>query len=246
MAIDLRAAFNHYFELVHVDNDALREEVFRLRYQVYVLETGFEQAEDFPDGLEQDAYDCRADHHLIRHRRTGLYAATARMILPLPDAPEKPFPMEQHCILYRGSGISDPEQRRHLGEVSRFAVSKAFKRRLGEAGTPIGVSEHVELHFEHDERRILPHLSLGLFAVEVRSMHNYGLTYCYAAMEPALHRLISRFGLLFHQIGPAIDYHGQRIPCLGDVRETLPNVKRIAPPVWDLITDGGKYTCNTE
>ena len=77
-------------------------------------------------------------------------------------------------------------------------------------------------------------------------MHNHHLTHCYAAMEPALHRLIGRFGLVFHQIGPVVDYHGQRIPCLGDVHEFLPNIKRVAPPVWELMTDGGRYTCGTE
>ncbi|MGQ9686814.1 MAG: PEP-CTERM/exosortase system-associated acyltransferase [Thiobacillaceae bacterium] len=246
MAIDLNAAFNEYFELLHADNDALREEVFRLRYQVYVVETGFERAVDFPDGLERDAYDSRSDHHLLRHRRTGLYAATARMILPVPEAPDRPYPMEQHCSIYTGAGVTDPQRRLRLGEVSRFAVSKSFKRRLGESGTLAGVTERADIHFEEDERRILPHISLGLLAVELRSMHNHGLTHCYAAMEPALHRLISRFGLIFHQIGPVVDYHGQRIPCLGDVHEFLPNIKRVAPPVWDLMTDGGRYTCGTE
>jgi N-acyl amino acid synthase of PEP-CTERM/exosortase system len=104
----------------------------------------------------------------------------------------------------------------------------------------------VDLYLEEDERRILPHLSLGLFAVWTRMMHRNGLTLCYAVMEPALHRLIGRSGLVFHPIGPVVEYHGQRIPCLGDMREILPNIKRVAPPVWDLMTDAGRYTCGTE
>jgi N-acyl amino acid synthase of PEP-CTERM/exosortase system len=247
MTINLKATFDQYFEMVPADTDVLREEVFRLRYQVYVVETGFERAEHHPEGLERDAYDARSDHYLLRHRRTGSYAATARMILPDPGDPYTDYPVELHCKFDEGAGVRDPERRRLLGEVSRFAVSKNFKKRLGEAGTLTGVAEsNVDLYLEEDERRILPHLSLGLFAVWTRMMHRNGLTLCYAVMEPALHRLIGRSGLVFHPIGPVVEYHGQRIPCLGDMREILPNIKRVAPPVWDLMTDAGRYTCGTE
>lgn len=246
MATDLITAFNQYFELLLADNDHLREEVFRLRYQVYVVETGFERAEEHPNGIERDAFDDRSQHYLLRHRATDAYAATARVILPDPSAPLAPFPIESHCHFHEGRAVRDPEERRRLGELSRFAVSKAFKKRLGEAGSATGISDDVEMYFEPDERRILPHLSLGLFAAELRMMHTHGLTRCYAVMEPALYRLISRFGVSFQQIGPIVDYHGQRIPCLGEVNEFLPNIKRVARPVWELMTDAGRYTCGTE
>jgi N-acyl amino acid synthase of PEP-CTERM/exosortase system len=246
MTTDLHGAFNGYFEFLHADTDELRNEVFKLRYQVYVVETGFERHEDCPGGLERDCFDEHSDHYLLRHRRTGVFAATARMILPNPSDPLVTFPIETHCSFHEGMGISDPEVRRRAGEVSRFAVTKSFKKRVGEVGTLIGLSDNVEINFEEDERRVLPHLSLGLLAVELRMMHNHGLTHCYAVMEPALYRLISRFGVIFRQIGPLAEYHGQRIPCLGDVNEFLPNIKRVAKPVWDLMTDMGRYTCGTD
>ena len=154
MATDLCSAFNQYFDLLPADNDQLREEVFRLRYQVYVVETGFERAEDHPNGLERDAFDTRSDHYLLRHRATGVYAATARMILPDSSAPLAAFPIETHCQFHKGLEKRDPEERRRLGEVSRFAVSRAFKKRVGEAGTPIGISGNVEMYFEPDERQM--------------------------------------------------------------------------------------------
>jgi N-acyl amino acid synthase of PEP-CTERM/exosortase system len=239
MTSDLIAAFSQYFELVHANTDEMREHVYALRYQVYVLETGFERAEDCFDGKERDAYDPRSDHYLIRHRRSGLFAATARLILSDPEAPEADYPIEHHCEFFEGAGISDPRIRRRLAEISRFAVSKAFKRRVGEAGTLAGVSENIDMYFEEDERRILPHLSLGLFAAVMRMVHTHQVTHCYAVMEPALHRLIGRFGVIFNPIGPSVDYHGLRIPCLGTVDEALPSIKRVAPSVWDLITERG-------
>jgi N-acyl amino acid synthase of PEP-CTERM/exosortase system len=245
METDLRAAFNRYFELLHANTDPLREEVFRLRYQVYVVETGFERSEDHPCGIERDRFDERSDHYLLRHRASGLYAATARLILPDLAAPSTLFPIERHCTFDERFAIRSPALRCRLGELSRFAVSKAFKKRIGEAGSLCGVASDVEMYFEPDERRVLPHLSLGLFAAELRMMHEHGLTHGYAVMEPALHRLLGRFGAAFEQIGPTVDYHGERIPCLGEVSKILPTIRRVARPVWELMTDAGRHTCGT-
>jgi N-acyl amino acid synthase of PEP-CTERM/exosortase system len=245
---DLISVFNEYFELVHADTNALRRQVYLLRYQVYVLETGFEReadctcVEEAGQGRicwEEDAFDARSDHYLVRHRRTGVYAATARLILPDPRNVFAPFPIETHCRLERP--VVDGAERAHLGEISRFAVSKVFKRRIGEAGTLAGVAKNVDMYFEDDERRALPHISLGLFAAILRMAHDHGITQCYAVMEPALLRLLGRFGILFHRIGPDVDYHGKRTPCLGTAAELLPNIRRVCPPVWDLITNRGEW-----
>ncbi len=247
MNTDLIAALNEYFELVHADTDALRMQVYLLRYQVYVVETGFERVEECRSGIdadgrpfhwEEDEFDVRSDHYLVRHRRTGLYAATARLILPDRDDLAAPFPIERHCPL--DQPVIDRDVRTRLGEISRFAVSKTFKRRLGEAGSLAGVAPNIEIYFEEDERRVLPHISLGLFAVVMRMVQQHGVTHCYAVMEPALLRLLARFGVIFNRIGPDVDYHGLRVPCLGTVDEALPSIRAVAPSVWDLITNRGE------
>ncbi len=243
---DLIAALDQFFELVHADTDELRMQVFLLRYQVYVLETGFEAESDCHSGLdenghpmhwEQDVFDDRSDHYLLRHRRTGVYAATARLILPSEVDVTAPFPIELHCPL--DNPVTDPILRGSLSEISRFAVSKVFKRRIGEHGTLAGVAENVDIYFEDDERRVLPHISLGLFAAVMRMVHEHRTTHCYAVMEPALLRLLGRFGMVFNRIGADVDYHGIRVPCIASTEEALPNIKKVAPSVWDLITNRG-------
>jgi N-acyl amino acid synthase of PEP-CTERM/exosortase system len=244
---DLIAAFNQFFELVHADTDELRMQVYLLRYQVYVLETGFESDADCRSGAdenghailwEQDAFDERSDHYLLRHRRTGVFAATARLILPSTLDVAAPYPIELHCPLE--NSVTDPTVRARLGEISRFAVSKVFKRRIGELGSLAGVAEDVEIYFEEDERRVLPHISLGLFAAVMRMVHEHHITHCYAVMEPALLRLLSRFGMVFNRIGSDVDYHGIRVPCITTAEEALPSIKKVAPSVWDLITNRGE------
>lgn len=244
---DLIAAFNQFFELVHADTDELRMQVYLLRYQVYVLETGFETVSDCRSGAdanghaivwEQDVFDERSDHYLLRHRRTGVYAATARLILPSPQDVTAPYPIELHCALE--NRVTDDAIRARLCEISRFAVSKVFKRRIGELGSLAGVANDIEIYFEEDERRVLPHISLGLFSAVMRMAHEHRVTHCYAVMEPALLRLLGRFGIVFNRIGPDVDYHGLRVPCLMTAEEALPNIKKVAPSVWDLITNRGE------
>ena len=59
------------------------EQVFRLRYQV-VVEKGWAKPENFPDGMEQDAYDERAVHILALD--DGRLIGTSRLVLPQPGS----------------------------------------------------------------------------------------------------------------------------------------------------------------
>jgi len=60
-------------------------------------------------------------------------------------------------------------------------------------------------------------------------------------MEPALLRLLGRFGVIFNRIGPDVEYHGKRVPCLGTMGEALPNIQKVCLPVWDLIINQGEW-----
>ncbi|MBN2701143.1 MAG: PEP-CTERM/exosortase system-associated acyltransferase [Methylohalobius sp. ZOD2] len=245
--LELRTKFYQYFELVPATSEALKREVYKLRFQVYCVETGFERREDcevFNDSgrkvfLEKDIYDRRSDHYLVRHRRTGLYAATVRLVLPDADDVLEPYPIESHCRLEKP--VTDRKIRPHLAEISRLAVSKEFKKRPGEAGTLAGIGPQPAVYFEADERRILPHMTVGLFAAIVRMTRDRDISHWYAVMEPALLRLLRLFGIRFAPIGPDADYHGVRRPCLAEVDRVLPMIRKVNPAVWDLITEGGKY-----
>jgi N-acyl amino acid synthase of PEP-CTERM/exosortase system len=69
----------------------------------------------------------------------------------------------------------------------------------------------------------------------------YGLTHCYAVMEAALIRFLAHIGINFTPIGPAVDYHGKRQPCIIEVKYLLEGVKNKNPEIWDLLTDRGTF-----
>src|SRR5919198_3994693 len=57
------------------------EELFRLRYRT-VVDQGWARPEEFPDGLERDAFDDRAVH--LGGWAGGALAACARLVFPEP------------------------------------------------------------------------------------------------------------------------------------------------------------------
>ena len=203
--------FNQYFEMVPAISDELKNEVYKLRYQVYCIENKFLNSEHYPDNLEFDDYDQHSVHYLIRHRKSGDYAATTRLILPDANNPEKLFPLELHCEI-DNVAVMQPINRKHLGEVSRFCVSKAFKKRKNEASTLAAIGSDWQNHFTLDERRTFPHITLALIACFIKASHENDIHYLYATMEPSLLRFVSALGINFIKIGPLVDYHGERWP----------------------------------
>ena len=229
-----------WFDARVANTDVLRDTAFRLRYRVYCIENPFEDPSANPDGREMDDFDNHSAHGLLIYRPTGVPAGTVRLVLPVLHDLDHSFALQHVCshpLLLDRERF--PIQR--MAEVSRFCISKEFRRRLGD-GSVVGgeVSDSVEMSAD-DERRILPHLSLGLIETLVRMSVENGITHWCAVMEPTLLRLLTRLGIHFEPIGPLIEYHGRRQPCYAPLEVLLPRVRRERPDVWDVITRGGRH-----
>jgi N-acyl-L-homoserine lactone synthetase len=120
--------------MVPAISQELKNEVYKLRYQVYCIEngdkTGFKNPADHPEGLEFDEYDSRSNHYLIRHRKQDIFMATTRLILPDAKNLENPFPIELNSrIDIDNAHFLNDISRHNLAELSRFCISKQFRRR---------------------------------------------------------------------------------------------------------------------
>jgi N-acyl amino acid synthase of PEP-CTERM/exosortase system len=233
-----RELYRQYFETVVVgrEDSELRDEVFRLRYQVYCVENPFENPEDNPDGLERDSYDSRAVHCLLRHKRSRNWAGAVRLILPKTDNPAHSFALQEVC---NDPVIGDPQRFpvSRMAEVSRFCISKDFRKRQGDWLYP----QSNEAQHPEDERRVIPNMTLGLIEGLVRMSLDHDVHYWCAVMERPLLRLLSRLGIYFERIGPLVEYHGRRQPCMLRVDTMLERVREERPDVWEVITDGGHH-----
>lgn len=236
-------AFNQYFEVIYADTDALREAVFRIRYQVYCVETQFEDPENHPDGLEQDAFDCDSRHVLLRHRTTGWDAGTVRLAVLRSE--NDPFPVEEACgDVFSVDRLGDyVYQRSVTAEVSRFAVSKEFRRRYQEYLSPAGIGPDEPMHGSQPKDRrtrdretnVVPHIQLGLIRGLVAISRKQGIQFWCAAMEPALLRRLARIGIHFHDSGSLVEYHGKRQPCIARVKDLLGRVAMERPDIWEVL-----------
>src|SRR3546814_15253343 len=97
-----------------------------------------------------------------------------------------------------------------MGEISRFCISKDFRRRQGDGMFP--ASEDPETR--SDERRVIPNMTLGLMEGLIRMSLDHGLFYQCAVMERPLLRLLDRLGIRFTHICPLFEYHCRRQPCM--------------------------------
>jgi N-acyl-L-homoserine lactone synthetase len=93
---------------------AEKEAVYRLRYLV-VTEQGWARPEDFPEGLETDAYDEKALH--IVGRDGEALAATARLVFPEPG---RRLPSEE-------AFDTAIEPRGRFADMGRIIVAKRYR-----------------------------------------------------------------------------------------------------------------------
>ena len=209
MTINICEHFSSYFSIFIADTSELREEVYRIRYQVYCEELNYEAKENFPDGMEKDMYDSRSIHCLLKHKPSGLYAGCVRLVLHDPENLQAFFPLENYC----SHNIDFNEtSRARFGEISRLAVTGDFRKRKGEKETATG------LVFTDDEqnnpasgKRRFPVIALSLYLASINMLIEFdigGLT----IMETRLARHLRRFGITSHLIGDAIEHRGKRSP----------------------------------
>lgn len=241
---ELYEAYQRYFQVIPADNEELLDEAYKLRYHVYCIEHSFEDPAQHATGRETDAYDRSSVHSLLIHRPTGTIAGTVRLVLPDRSNPVGSLPIDRVCSDSSFLALSS-SYRRHMGEVSRFAVSRSFRRRIGESGSPTGVTEESlaaeeAMRRDMQDRRIAPHITLGLIQSLVAMSAQYDIRVWSSVMEKALLRLLDRIGIHFENLGPEVEYHGKRQPCHAEVARILHSVRLERPEVWDVLTDRGR------
>ena len=188
----------------------------KLRYQVYCRERNFLQGKD---GHESDEYDDHSHQILLRHR-SGEIIGTVRLIKSDPTQPHRSFPMQHVC----GANVVHEYPLDKTAEISRFAISRDLR----------------------DHSKICdPLLRLALMRGVLEVSRKMGLGHWCAVMEPSLLRLLKRASVHFEQIGPAVDYHGQRIPVAASIDAMLQRGRVERPSLWQYVTDFGRLASPT-
>jgi N-acyl amino acid synthase of PEP-CTERM/exosortase system len=200
--------YDFHFAIVRARTPELLRKAYRLRYQVYRVENPFENPDEQIDQCETDKYNDRSAHTLLVHRRTGEVAGTSRVILP-----HKSDPLPIATLLHGADrrGFADFPIAR-TAEISRFAVSKQFRRRCGEGR--------------------MPFITLGLMKGVFDICRDHKMSYLAAVMEPPLLRILRRLGLNFTPIGGLVEHHGRRQPCIAPMADLVERSRESETLLW--------------
>lgn len=218
----------------------LFEALFRLRYQVYVNEWGFEKPEDHPDGLETDCYDQHSRHFYVYAGSETEIVGTARIIM----SSDLPLPIHEHFSFYESFEKIPDES---VVEISRLAISKDFRRRAIDKvifnmdKTSMEVTDQVQKSLDEVavERRKCEHeLIRGIYLSIYRECVRIGITHCYAVMARGLCVILSRWGICFQQIGPEKEYHGVRAPYVLSIKAFEESLAKKNPELLRLAREG--------
>lgn len=230
-----------YFSFVCAENEADLEEAYRIRYQVYCLERGFLDKEDYSQELEQDEFDVHAVHILASHRQ-GVPAGTARLVLHS----DLGFPVARHCEFSPGheflKGPSSPVLTR-FAEISRLAVSKVFRRRQGDTlygGPPrsrLYPSSGADVAVVPTPHE-MPEIVAGIIRLLYQESKRRGIQHWVVAMEQSLRIVLRRMGFRFAPIGPRVDYFGPVRPYTASVEGVERYLERNASDVLRYIAAG--------
>jgi N-acyl amino acid synthase of PEP-CTERM/exosortase system len=219
---------NEFFEFCKVrQEDPLLDEIFRLRYKVYVEEWGFEKKEDHPDGIEKDEFDNHSVHFAVRRKGGEQIIGTVRMIINSG----KGFPIEKHCRIDRDLSVLDKDR---FGEISRLAISKDYRKRATDSVYFNGKTlEEAEIDsIFGGNRKMGNDIVLGLYKCIYQESLERGNQYILAVMARGLYLLLKRVGILFEPIGPAQYYHGLRAPYLGKIDTMLQELTTRNPALY--------------
>lgn len=209
--------YDRYFSVVPATSFRLLDAAYALRYQVYCVERAYEDCSNQRAQRETDAYDSHSVHAVLIYRVTGKVVGCVRLILP--RAPHGLSSLPIRALLDQNArAMLDKCDPGRTAEVSRYAVSKMFRHREGDNLYPDLQSMDCGAR---DFRRLVPHLSLGLLRGVATLAAERGVRTICAAIAPSLLRSLRRWGLSFEPLGPLVEYHGLRQPCIADCERLL-------------------------
>jgi N-acyl amino acid synthase of PEP-CTERM/exosortase system len=202
--------FTKFLKPQYANTDKLREEVFKIRHNVYCEELAFEHQKD--DGMEMDEFDPHSIFALINHKPTNNYTSCVRIVRSSCD--DELLPIEKFCYDAIQNKDYDPKNfnRTEIGEFSRLAVKADFRRRKSDRFKGSAIGAISESTYSESELRCFPFIAIGLYMVAGTLAIDKGIKHAFVMMEPRLARSMKFVVINFIQIGEPIEYHGLRAP----------------------------------
>ena len=230
---NLGNAYKQYFEVVPANSELLKDEVYRVRHQVYCEDLAFEPLR--ADGRESDDYDAHSLHLLIRSVQTGEFVGCTRIIRVRPADPDHPLPFEKACAATLDRSIVDPSQlpRASIAEVSRLAVvSRYRKRKDDDKKNPMPLSDS---DFGTPAQPRFPYIPIALYlgTVELARLNNIQTLFVLTERRLASH--FKKLGVNIQTIGGPVEHRGERIPSMLSIDSVVKDIRTLLRPLYQVI-----------
>lgn len=234
--LNLGGGFRQYFEIVPAFSEALKDEVYRIRHQVYCEDLGFESAR--VNGREMDEHDSCSLHLLIRSIQSGDFIGCTRIVRPNPESPDAPLPFERVCadtldkkIMINLAGSA----RYSVAEVSRLAVISRYRKRKGESASPVSITDE---DFGTVSQPRFPYIPIGLYIGTIELARLNGINILFFLTEERLAGHFGKLGVELKRVGEAVEHHGRRVPSMLDITHIAEkNVRTIFQPLYHVVTE---------
>ncbi len=230
--LDLGSTFHQYFEIVPALSNALKDEVYRVRHQVYCEDLKFESAR--PDGLETDEHDPSSLHLLLRSVKTGEFIGCTRIVRPRPDDSRYHLPFERPAPL-RLTGRLLIQRNYPVIVLPRYPASRLL-RVIGDAKGKLTVP--VSLADEDSDigkSRRFPYIPLGLYLGTTELARISGIDTLFVLTERRQAAHFSKLGVQLRIIGKAIEHRGERVPAVMNVTSIVTDMRTIFHSLYYAI-----------
>ena len=215
--------FDRHFEAFFADTEPARQTHYRLRYQVYCRDTGWEDASRFPDQMERDEHDASSVAFLVRRRRSKGWIATARFV----RKPVEELPISRFTRIQPGR-LPDSARDRTV-EFSRLCVVKKYhrapRRRISGEMPAFRPRPDLDDSFLGAEYRVSESwIFLGLIRAGWQWSVENGVTYWIFFIADSLARVIRHSGFDVEPLGDLVEHRGPRRPYLVEPDRAMSNM----------------------
>lgn len=218
-----------------VESASALENIFRLRYKVWVEEFSHVPATVFPSGLVQDEFDPMAVHAAAFKDRS--LAAAVRLILH----------SDRRLPFHRLVNIAFPGRPGQTAEISHLVIDKVFRRRKEDG------LYGAESYLKKWEGGVLPDrgplpevlrlrrgpvVTLGLFRTLYQASKRQGILRWLLMADRKLLALLQRYGMPFRQVADSPEELPGRLPTVLHFDDFENRLFRLDPDLFWEFMDG--------
>lgn len=217
--------FDSQYEVYLADTNESRSMHHRVRYQVFCVERGFEQADAYRNWEEVDRWDRHAQQFVVHDKSSGDAVAAVRIVLPTVAK----LPVEHLGCITEQPPV--PVSRDQVAEISRICVVRGDGSPTVQDAAVSGVPG-VRPVTPSEESEVL----LGLIRAIIRYSWDSEIPYLYMLVTRPFARLLKRLGVACTQMGDGIEHRGVRAPYFIDVNRSWEGLVARSGAVAELFS----------